>query len=176
MSRIFLSVLVFCLGLLNYHWFQTPVETSPIDENQSEVIQQEEESNNSEVNVEIEFASASQVVHTYSRPLFSETRRKWAPKTSPTTQPKPVKTEEKIEENFQANPPDIEILGISMLPGKAIVLVNDKTTNTVNWINSKQKIQGWQIVAISADTVELFLGGKTATFHLYNQNIIERNR
>jgi len=164
-------ILLVILGLagINYHWYHSPVEISPIETGRAALTQEiNSKSDRGEV-VEREFFSASEIIHTYSRPLFEENRRKW----TPAPLPKPaeiVKIEEpEIVDDFQPDLPNVSIVGISVFPNGAIALIKDKKDNTTKWVDDTTEVQGWHIQDIQADSVEFIQNGHTTIFRLYNQ-------
>jgi len=160
------SCLLIMLLFLNYRWYQIPVQTSMINNN---APTSHKFSNEDDLAFRTSDLLNSDLVHTYTRPLFNEDRRKYsAPKKvkKSITQPKTT-TVEKIEVVEKIAPPKLSLLGISIVRGKSAALIVDKESNVTAWMDLNTVVQNWKIASIKTDRIILLNAEQSMEVPLY---------
>lgn len=165
-----LLVTFFALIFINYQWQQQPVDTAAIIDTRPVSLLKNETNSETFSLEEISIADV-ELVHTYSRPLFNEDRRKFvAPKKVQKkvviSKPIEVKQEEEVIE--VADPPRIKLLGVSILPQKSSALILNQDTNEMVWVRLNTQVQDWELASIEAGKIILSNAGEQIEIELYN--------
>jgi len=150
MRFIILLVIAGAVGALNFHWLRTPIETNPLEVSQQGTPHGLTSELKTARATETRSFSVSDISHTYTRPLFEESRRKWQPEKKEIKPAKPVDLNESepivtIEKELLR----ITLKGIAILPENKTALIEDHKSDTVKWLKASSYVQGWQIEEIT---------------------------
>lgn len=114
----------------------------------------------------LEELSELQFVQTFSRPLFSETRKKYV-KPVPVKKKKPVKKVAKKPPPPPKPLPKIKVLGISMANGVRRTLVKVAQEPNAKWLEAGAKINGWKVTEIADDGVKIANANREVSIALF---------
>ncbi len=150
---LFFVAFVGAFGMLNYYWYSTPITTNPLEVGDGAASQELVSELKTGSTADVKTFAVSDVAHTYSRPLFEESRRKWQP---PKKEIKPVAVKVETLKPVAREPEEplrITLKGIAILPESKTVLVEDHKNDTVRWLKTSSYVQGWQIEKITQGSV-----------------------
>jgi len=125
--------------------------------------------------------NSEQIVETYTRPIFSSSRRKYIkpPATIPNPKPKLAVLVEPVVESrpvkkkvvrLKVNPPNVKILGFQTSPKQSAVLIYNRKEATSKWLKKGEQIEKWTISTISRNQLILKSGDQQHTLKLYPDN------
>ena len=161
---LLVSVIMSGIVVVNLFRYNESIETSPLNAhnrtNQSEILTSKIDSIQS-----VEQLAELQFVQTFSRPLFSETRKKYIKPVPVKKKPPPKKVVKKAAPPKPV--PKIKILGISMSNGLRRTLVKLPKQPNAKWIEQGAKINGWEIVEITTDSVKIGNANREVSIALF---------
>lgn len=161
---LFLGVAIGALVVLNLFRYDEPIATEPLIANskssETNVFTDEIEATQS-----VEQLAELQFIQTFSRPLFSENRKKYV---------KPVAVKKKAPAKPVAKKaappkplPKIRILGISISNGTKRTLVKLPKQPAAKWFEKGSKIDGWEVVEISSHAVKIANANREVSIALF---------
>ncbi len=108
-------------------------------------------------------------VQTFSRPLFSQDRRKFQPpKAKP--KPKPKKVAKKQPAKKPARPPDFRLIGVSIVGTAARALIVGDSTEGPEWIAEGDAIAEWTLTKVHDQSILVTQGEMEVMIELYPQS------
>ncbi|MEX0347706.1 MAG: hypothetical protein AB3N20_22485 [Rhizobiaceae bacterium] len=108
-------------------------------------------------------------VQTFSRPLFSQDRRKYQPpKAKP--KPKPKKVAKKQPVKKPARPPDFRLMGVSIVGTAARALIVGGSTDGPQWIAEGDAISEWTLTKVHDQSILVTQGEMEVMIELYPQS------
>lgn len=102
-----------------------------------------------------------EIVDTYARPLFSDTRR---PFVARPIEPVENPEAEVPPEQAQAHelPRNLRLLGVNMFGGSLTVLVRNQETEETRWLKTGEEFAGWILSGANADGAHFSCRDQTA--------------
>ena len=155
-----------CLGLVNLYLSNDPVDATPITNGAPSAGQLGggEENTAGSGTGHIEELT---FVQTFSRPLFSQDRRKYQPPApKPKPEPKKVVAAEPAPEPV-IDPPDFRLVGVSISGQAARALVVSSSSPDPRWVAEGETIGRWTLVRIADDSISVAQSGKEVVLELY---------
>lgn len=136
---------------INMHAYLYPFETSTLYSKSKSGLSLEDD-----VVDEVLLPPKVTNIHTYARPLFAKTRRKYeTPNAVKVPQPKVVEVKATEPEKEVVEPPVIELLGLQKTPKGWSALVEIQETNLRKWISNGEKINEWELADIDQKGIRL---------------------
>ena len=113
--------------------------------------------------LELDFSELTPV-HSYSRPLFSRTRKPWQPATRAPEQ----QVQQRPQAAPQQPPPAVKLVGVSM-SGNAVsrALLRHEVEIEPIWVLEGDELDGWMVARIDMHSIELRQGDRTISIDLY---------
>ncbi|MDJ0613681.1 MAG: hypothetical protein QNJ29_08365 [Rhizobiaceae bacterium] len=109
--------------------------------------------------------SELQFVQTFSRPLFSETRKKFVKPAPKKKQPAKKVAKKKADPTKPA--PKIRILGLSTSNGAKKTLIKLAGSPNPEWVSEGEKIGGWEVVEIATDSIKIANANREVSIDLF---------
>lgn len=166
-----LGLILFAILMLiavNLYRYDQPIEVTPIVINAKKTDQTLLTQETNTVQTVGQLAELK-FIQTYSRPLFSENRRKYIKPPPPKKKPAPVKKVAKKPAPVLP-PPNLQILGISQSNGTMKTLVKLDTSPDSEWISKGETISGWEVQEITNDSVTIVNADREISIGLYTEN------
>lgn len=105
-------------------------------------------------------------VQTFSRPLFSQTRRKFQP-PKPKPKPEPAKVAKQQPAKKPVQPPKFRVVGISINVGGSRALIVGGPVGKPQWFLEGEDIGRWKLAAIAGEAITVTQGGQEVSIALY---------
>jgi len=102
----------------------------------------------------------------FSRPLFAKNRRPWEPPRLPPSPPKRIAQPEKPVVR-QVDPPDFNLIGISISAARAKALVRRNSELPPVWVSEGDAVGDWTVSAIGSQSIIVRQADRTASVNLY---------
>lgn len=162
-KMVVLVALIGIIAVVNVYMMREPVSISPTLNSQRGTAQLAS-AGGGETEYVAAFGDLS-FVQSFSRPLFSEDRRKYQP---PKAKPKPVAKKPTVRRKVAAvEPPEIKLVGLSVAPTSSRALIMNSSTNETTWISVGENIQGWDVTAIDDNSLIMENRGEKISINLH---------
>jgi hypothetical protein len=166
LAALVLAAMIAGLGLVNVSLYNTPVDISPIASAKGRDGNLVAGPGGS-----LQIPNAGDFAETFERPLFSPTRRKFAPEP---VAPKPVEVAAAPVEQQPVPPPPVaapaiapSLLGISIHGGATKALLRIGGGGDALWYGNGETVDGWTVSSIDKDQAVLERDGKIKHLPLY---------
>ena len=142
-----------------------PIDTSPITPQQSRqgIFGSTETGGHADQAANL---SDRTFVEWFSRPLFAKNRRPWVPPQLPPSPPKRLAQPEKPVAR-QIDPPDFNLIGVSISGGAAKALLRRNSDLQPVWVSKGEAVGGWIVSAIDSQSIIVRQDDQTVSIDLY---------
>lgn len=165
---IVLGSILAALAMANLYLASQPVDVSGISP-KTRPLNQLAGADDAEASSGTDHIEALTFVQTFSRPLFSQDRRKYQPpKAKPKPKPKKVAKKQPVKKPVQ--PPNFRLIGVSIVGTAARALVVGGATNGPEWIAEGDAISEWTLTKVHNQSILVTQGEMEVMIELYPQS------
>ena len=164
---VFGSILA-ALALANLYMSAQPVDVSGISP-KTTPINQLAGADGDEAGNGTDHIEALTFVQTFSRPLFSQDRRKYQPPEAK-PKPKPKKVVKKQPAAKPVQPPSFRLIGVSIVGTAARALIVGGSTGGPEWIAEGDAISEWTLTKVHDQSILVTQGEMEVMIELYPQS------
>lgn len=164
MRIVTLTLLLAALGYLNFVRYETPIDVAPLSPRAPVNAGGSGALLASPENDQALDANQLTQVQSLARPVFNRSRRPFKPAAKPKASAKPDVAKANVKR------PDFVILGISITGSQRSALMLERGSGTPEWLTVGAELEGFKLVAIEPEIVQVTKAGKSFKFDLYAQN------